>query len=187
MPSDRFFRAMNLAHRLLLRLTRGKLGWTASRMLVLELTTTGRRTGLPRSTLLTAPITEGDHLVVVASRGGDPKHPAWFLNLRDEPRVMVAAGGRPPMPMIAHIAAGTERDRLWPLITRDHPNYARYQARTAREIPVVVLVPRQASTAPSAEAPTRSAATAPDAPDAPVAPVAPVAPRAPATGSSRGE
>lgn len=134
-------KTMNSVHRVVLAVSGGRLGWTASNMPVLELTTTGRKSGLPRSTMLTSPAQEGDDLVIVASRGGDDTHPAWFLNLRDEPHVQVSLGGKAKRPYTAHIADAAERARLWPKITADHKNYAGYQRKTDREIPVVVLKP----------------------------------------------
>ena len=139
MPSDSALKAMNMVHRALLKITGGRAGWTLQRMPALELTTTGRRSGLARTTMLTAPLVEGSTLVVVASRGGDDTHPAWFLNLRENPDVTVSLQGRAPRPMRARIADVAERARLWPLITAEHGNYAGYQARTQREIPVVML------------------------------------------------
>jgi deazaflavin-dependent oxidoreductase (nitroreductase family) len=87
---------------------------------------------------------EGDAqptLVVVASRGGDDRDPAWFLNLRDQPQVTVSVGGKPSQPMRAEVADPDERARLWPLVTADHRNYANYQRKTNREIPLVLLHP----------------------------------------------
>jgi deazaflavin-dependent oxidoreductase (nitroreductase family) len=110
-------------------------------MPVLELTTTGRKSRQPRSVMLTSPLQEGNTLVVVASRGGDDEHPAWFLNLRDNPDVEVALKGGHKQPMRAHVADATERARLWPLVTADHKNYADYQTKTDREIPLVLLEP----------------------------------------------
>lgn len=110
-------------------------------MPVLELVTTGRRSGTPRSVMLTVPIRDGEAYVVVASRGGDDRHPAWFLNLRDEPRVHVAVQGGARQPMLAHVATPEERARIWPEITAHHRNYAGYQQRTEREIPLVLLRP----------------------------------------------
>lgn len=139
MPPDVAFKAMNTVHRLILRLSGGRLGGQAIGMPVLELTTTGRRSGEPRAVMLTVPLREGDSYVVVASRGGDDRHPAWFHNLRDEPNVEVAIGGGPRRPMRARIATPQERARMWPQITDRHRNYAGYQKRTDREIPLVLL------------------------------------------------
>jgi deazaflavin-dependent oxidoreductase (nitroreductase family) len=140
-PSDLGLKAMNRVHRIVLGATGGRLGWSASGMPVIELTTTGRRSGQPRSTMLTSPYQEGSTIVVVASRGGDDHHPAWFLNLQDKPEVMVSVGGKPAQPMRADIAGPEERAKLWPLVTADHRNYAGYQRKTTREIPLVLLRP----------------------------------------------
>ena len=110
-------------------------------MPVIELTTTGRRSGQPRSTMLTSPYQEGSTIVIVASRGGDDHHPAWFLNLRDKPEVTVSVSGKPGQRMRAEIAGPQERARLWHLVTQDHRNYAGYQRKTGREIPLVLLRP----------------------------------------------
>jgi deazaflavin-dependent oxidoreductase (nitroreductase family) len=139
MPSNLAFKAMNAVHRSVLMVTGGRAGWTASNMPVLELTTTGRKTGRPRSVMLTSPVQEGTTLVVVASRGGDDQPPAWFLNLQDNPEVGVALQGKPTQPMRARVANAEERTRLWPLVIADHKNYAGYQARTSREIALVLL------------------------------------------------
>jgi len=141
MPTDLAFKALNRFHRMVLRATGGRLGWNASGMPVIELTTIGRRSGQPRATMLTSPYQEGSTIVVVASRGGDDHHPAWYLNLREHPEVTVSMGGEPGEQMRAEIADPEDRARLWPLITADHPNYAGYQRKTKREIPVVLLRP----------------------------------------------
>ena len=141
MPSDLALKAMNRVHRIVLGATGGRLGWRASGMPVIELTTTGRRSGQPRSTMLTSPYQEGSTIVIVASRGGDDHHPAWYLNLKDHPEVTVSVGGKPPQRMRAETADAGDRARLWPLITADHSNYAGYQRKTKREIPVVLLGP----------------------------------------------
>jgi deazaflavin-dependent oxidoreductase (nitroreductase family) len=141
MPSDLTLKTMNAVHRAVLKLSGGRIGWSASNMPVLELTTTGRKSGEPRAVMLTSPVQEGDTLVIVASRGGDDAHPAWYLNLRDEPEVQVALGGNEKQPYRADIADAEERARLWPMITADHQNYAGYQKKTDREIPVVLLKP----------------------------------------------
>ena len=141
MPSDLALKAMNTFHRGLLKISGGRLGWNLSRMPVLELTTTGRKTGQPRSVMLTSPVQDGSTIVVVASRGGDDEHPAWFLNLRDKPEVDVVMDGKPKQRMHARVATPEERARLWPLVTADHKNYAGYQTKTKREIPLVLLDP----------------------------------------------
>lgn len=149
MPSDLALKAMNTVHRILLTVSGGRIGWQAAGMPVLELTTTGRRSGERRSVMLTSPVQEGDTIVIVASRGGDDRHPAWFLNLRDDPDVEVAMGGEGRRSYRAEVADADERARLWPVITADHSNYAGYQGKTDREIPVVLLRPADRSEEPS--------------------------------------
>jgi deazaflavin-dependent oxidoreductase (nitroreductase family) len=141
MPSDLTLKTMNAVHRAMLKVSFGHLGWTAQRMPVLELTTTGRKTGQRRTVLLTSPVRDGGSLVIVASRGGDDRSPSWFLNLVAHPEVEVAVQGAPAVPMRARVATAVERARLWPRITADHRNYAEYQTRTEREIPLVLLDP----------------------------------------------
>jgi deazaflavin-dependent oxidoreductase (nitroreductase family) len=110
-------------------------------MPVLELTTTGRKSGQPRSVMLTSPVQEGDALVVVASRGGDDVHPAWFLNLQADPAVDVKLKDGRKRSMRARVATPEERERLWPKVTARYKSYADYQRRTDREIPLVLLEP----------------------------------------------
>ncbi|MGH8963358.1 MAG: nitroreductase/quinone reductase family protein [Jatrophihabitantaceae bacterium] len=141
MPSNVMLKAMNAAHRALLKVSGNRLGTDFGGMPALELTTIGRKSGQPRSVMLTAPLTEGDALVVVASRGGDDVHPAWFLNLRENPSVQVALPGQARRPMHARIADPDQRARMWPQIADKHRNYAGYQRRTTREIPLVLLEP----------------------------------------------
>src|SRR5918993_5919681 len=132
---------MNAVHRAVRLATFGKLGWRAASMPVVELTTTGRKSGQPRTVLLTSPWQEGDAYVVVASRGGDDTHPAWLLNLRAEPMVEVATGEGPKRPMRARVADAQERADLWPKIPAAHEQYADYQTKTTREIPLVFIEP----------------------------------------------
>lgn len=141
MPNDLTLKAMNAAHRGLIAGTRGRRGWRIGTMPALELTTVGRRTGRRRTTMLTSPLQLGDALVVVGSRGGDDHHPAWYLNLAAHPDVLVARDGRPPVPMRARVMTDDERAEHWPTVTRAYPNYAAYQRRTTRVIPLVVLEP----------------------------------------------
>jgi deazaflavin-dependent oxidoreductase (nitroreductase family) len=139
MPSDRFLKTMNGVHKGLLRLSGGRLGWTAADMPVLELTTTGRRSGRPRPVMLTSPLMDGDRIVIVASKGGEDTHPAWFLNLREDPQVTVSMKGAPGVSMLASIASPEERDRLWPIVVDEQARYGGYQENTDREIPLVLL------------------------------------------------
>ena len=141
MPSDLQLKTMNFVHRVILKGSFGKLGWAAMGMPVVELTMIGRKSGEARTTMLTSPLQEGDKTMIVASRGGDDHHPAWFLNLQANPEVEVRIGGGPKQKMHARVADSDERARMWPKLTADHKNYADYQASTKREIPVVILEP----------------------------------------------
>ena len=115
------------------------MGWQAGNMPVLELTTTGRKSGKPRSVMLTSPIHEGESIVIVASRGGDDVHPAWYLNLVANPKVQVRFKGQPTKTMTARTATAEERARLWPIVEQKYKGYAGYQQRTDREIPLIFL------------------------------------------------
>ena len=79
--------------------------------------------------------------VIVASRGGDDHHPAWFLNLQANPAVEVVIGGKAKAKMTATVATPEQRAEMWPKITDKYKNYAGYQDKTSREIPLVVLTP----------------------------------------------
>jgi F420H(2)-dependent quinone reductase len=103
------------------------------------LTTTGRRTGRRRTVPLLC-LTDGDDLVVVASRGGMDSPPAWFLNLEAEPTATVQVGASTRR-VRARPATEAERRRLWPALTAAYPHFDAYQERTSRRIPVVVLSP----------------------------------------------
>ena len=139
MPSDFAFKALNRFHRAAIKISRGKLGWTGAKMPVLEVTTIGRRSGRPRTILLTAAWQDGDRMAVIASAGGNDQHPAWFLNMRDNPSVTVrtADGTRN---MTARIVSGEERSQIWNALSNSK-HYFAYQSKTDREIPVVVLEP----------------------------------------------
>jgi deazaflavin-dependent oxidoreductase (nitroreductase family) len=141
MRSNFRFKAMNVIHRIVLAVSGGRLGWTAMDMPVLELTTIGRKSGLPHSVMLTSPRQEGPVLVVVASGGGDVRPPAWFLNLRDNPDVEVRLQGEPTRRMRGRVATPAERERLWPLVIAEHNNYADYQKMTTREIALALIEP----------------------------------------------
>jgi len=93
--------------------------------------------------MLTSPVQEGDTIVIVASRGGDDRHPAWFLNLGDHPKVEVVFAGRPKRPMLARAATASEREALWHRVTAAYGGYGRYQRKTQRQIPLVLLHPAE--------------------------------------------
>jgi deazaflavin-dependent oxidoreductase (nitroreductase family) len=137
---DEFLKVVTGLHRLVYRTSNGRIANRGSGMPVLVLTTTGRKSGQRRSTMLTSPLQDGDRIMIVASKGGDDRNPDWFLNLRDNPAVEVTMEGE-TRPMTAHVADPAEKADLWPRIVADHDNYAGYQKKTDRDIPVVVLEP----------------------------------------------
>lgn len=100
----------------------------------------GARTGQRRTTPLVY-VDDGPDVVIVASKGGHPRHPAWFHNLLAHPDVTIQVGsGR--RRVRARVAGPDERRRLWPKAVATYPGYGDYQARTEREIPLVILEPR---------------------------------------------
>lgn len=134
-------RLINRFHRGLLKISGGRIGSRFGSMPVVELHTIGRTSGERRSAMLTAPVHEDGRFVLVASKGGDPRHPSWYLNLVKNPDVEVTIGGR-TLAMRARTATPAERAELWPRITREYRGYAGYQRKTSREIPVVICEPR---------------------------------------------
>jgi deazaflavin-dependent oxidoreductase (nitroreductase family) len=124
-------------HRRLYRLTGGKVGGRIVSLPVLLLTTTGRRSGRPRTQPLTYAKVDNGY-AVIASKGGAPEHPLWYLNLRASPLARVTVG-RETRDVRARDAEGEERDRLWHALANVYPGYDRYAGKTSRLIPVVVL------------------------------------------------
>jgi deazaflavin-dependent oxidoreductase (nitroreductase family) len=100
----------------------------------------GAKSGTKRTAALSY-IKDGDNLVLVASKGGHPRHPAWFHNLRANPDVTVQVGFSRRR-VRARVATPEERERLWPNVVATYGGYAGYQKRTEREIPLVILEPR---------------------------------------------
>lgn len=109
--------------------------WQGTRTLIL--TTRGRRSGEPRRSPLIYG-RRGEDYVVVASKGGAPKPPAWYVNLEADPEVEVQVLGD-RFRAHARTATPEEKAELWPAMTREWPAYDDYQRRTSREIPVVIL------------------------------------------------
>ena len=132
---------MNFIHRLIIGLSFGRKGWNLAKMPVLELTTTGRKSGIPRSVMLTSPHQENDSILIVASKGGSDAPPEWLLNIEKNPNVEVRKEGGPSVSMSADIVNEKERNQLWPVITADFPNYSDYQKKTSRVIPLIFLRP----------------------------------------------
>jgi deazaflavin-dependent oxidoreductase (nitroreductase family) len=134
--------ALNNAHRGILRATGGRVGWSVGRMPVVELHTRGRSTGRRRSTMLTAPVHGNGRYILVASRGGDIRHPDWYRNLVANPDVELTVKDSTFL-MRARTASPSEKAELWPEIVAAYPGYARYERKTTRDIPVVICEPRE--------------------------------------------
>ena len=119
--------------------TDGEVGYLWNGVPILLLTTTGRKSGQPRTNALIFG-RDGDDYLVVASMGGAPTHPNWYANLLADPAAQIQVRAD-KMAVTARTAGDTEKDRLWKVVTDVWPNYDVYQARTDRVIPVVVLTP----------------------------------------------
>jgi deazaflavin-dependent oxidoreductase (nitroreductase family) len=133
-------KTMNLVHRVALRASGGRLGTRVFGMDALQLHTVGRRSGQRRSVMLTAPILEPDRIVLVASKGGDDRHPDWYGNVVAHPDVEITRHGV-TTPWRARTATAEEKAELWPRIVAAYKGYAGYQQRTERDIPVVICEP----------------------------------------------
>jgi deazaflavin-dependent oxidoreductase (nitroreductase family) len=138
---DLTMKAATTFHRSVYKLSGGRLANKGAGMPVVILTTTGRKSGKPRQTMLTSPVVDDDTVVLVASYGGDDRNPAWFLNLRDDPDVELVLHNE-KRPMRAHVATTDEKAELWPRVVEANHGYAGYQEKTDREIPLVILKPR---------------------------------------------
>lgn len=122
------------------RETAGEHGYHWRGTTILLLTTTGRVSGESRTTPLIHD-TDAGRWVIVASKGGAPENPAWYENLKADPHASIQVKGE-EIPVLASTASGEERTRLWALLAAMWPAYDEYQAKTDREIPVVVLTRR---------------------------------------------
>lgn len=134
-------RVMSALNTWIFRASGGRLG---NRFLhgapVCLLTTTGAKSGQERTTPLIY-LDDGENVVLVASKGGMSHHPAWYHNLVKHPEAQVRIGGETRR-MTARRASPDEKHALWPRLNRVYPDYESYQARTERDIPVMILSPR---------------------------------------------
>jgi deazaflavin-dependent oxidoreductase (nitroreductase family) len=132
-----FWRVTGRVHTALYRATRGRVGHSAGAITNLLLTTTGRKSGQPRTVPL-AYVEDAGRFVVVASNGGADRPPAWWTNLRARPDATVEVGPR-TIPVRAREATAAEHAVLWPRLKQGNPFFAQYEQITARRIPVVIL------------------------------------------------
>jgi deazaflavin-dependent oxidoreductase (nitroreductase family) len=117
--------------------SQGSIGQRWKGVNTLLLTTRGRKSGKLRRTALIYG-EDGQHYIIVASKGGHPHHPAWYLNLSANPEVQLQVGPE-VFAATARTASGAERQKLWALMAEIWPDYNKYKDRTERQIPVVVL------------------------------------------------
>ena len=137
-PTWLFLRGVFGLHEAVYKGTRGLIGHKVPGLpAMLLLDHVGAKSGTKRTTPLVY-FPDGENLVIVASKGGHPKHPAWFHNLRANPETEVQVGTR-RLRVTARVAGDAERDRLWPKAVDAYSGYAGYQKRTERKIPLVVL------------------------------------------------
>ena len=139
--ADLALKTMSQVHRAIVHVTGGRMLGSFLGMPVVELHTVGRKSGLPRSTMLTAPVVDGDRVVLVASKGGDDRDPDWYRNLLAHPEIELTMAGL-RRPMRGRQASPEEKAALWPRVVAAYGGYAGYQRRTERDIPLVICEPR---------------------------------------------
>lgn len=153
--TPRILRVLSRANVVLYRMSGGRLGasWRVGSAFrrgvpICLLTTTGRRSGTPRTVPLLF-LRDGDRVVLAASQGGLPRHPQWYRNVEAEPRVTIQVGRRTD-PMRARTATSAEHATLWPRLVDMYADFESYQSWTDRRIPVVICEPLTAGS-PSRE------------------------------------
>jgi deazaflavin-dependent oxidoreductase (nitroreductase family) len=134
---DTLSRAATFVHREVYKRTGGKVGAKIGSTTMGLLTTTGRKSGQPRTTPLNC-TPDGDRWLLVASYGGDDRDPQWFKNLQANPEASLQIGAE-VFPVRAAVATAEEKKALWPKVVAGYKGYDGYQRRTSRDIPVVVL------------------------------------------------
>jgi deazaflavin-dependent oxidoreductase (nitroreductase family) len=138
--TDFGFKALNLFHRSIVRVSGGRIGTSAFGMPVITLHTVGRTSGRAHSTMLTVPVMDSDRIVLVASKGGDDRDPDWFRNLMAHPDAELTMGDKRRL-VRARLATEEERVELWPRVVATYKPYGSYRKRTKREIPLVICEP----------------------------------------------
>ncbi len=139
---DAQLQTMNLVHKTVLCVSRGKIGNTMGNMPVYKVTTTGRTSGKKRTVMLTSPLRIDDAYLFVASKGGDDRDPDWYRNMVANPEIVIEpADGGAPIALLARTASEDEKADLWPRIVDSYKGYAGYQSKTDRNIPVVIATP----------------------------------------------
>ncbi|MGH3726848.1 MAG: nitroreductase family deazaflavin-dependent oxidoreductase [Mycobacterium sp.] len=139
--ADFTVKVANVAHRLVLKATCNRVLSTISTLPVVELKTTGRKSGQAHAVLLTAVVADDSRVVLIASKAGDDRHPDWYQNLVANPEVTVTVR-RLARQLRARTASPEERAELWEHAISVYPGYAQYQRNTSRRIPVVICETR---------------------------------------------
>lgn len=134
-----FIHFVDKATQLVYRMTDGRVGEKQLKYSMLQLHTIGRKSGQTRTHTLLY-IWDGTNMIVIASNNGQPHHPAWYWNLKANPRARVQAG-RQRYTVHAEMATGDEYERLWQKLLAVRPQYAEYRTRTTRVFPIVILSP----------------------------------------------
>jgi deazaflavin-dependent oxidoreductase (nitroreductase family) len=134
---DLLTKSMNRLHRIVWKVSGHRLLASPFGMPAVELHTTGRKSGQRRTVILTSPIHDASRVVVIASKGGDDRHPDWYTNLVANPDVEITLDGA-TAPYRARTASAEEKAEMWPKVTAAYKGYAGYQKRTDRDIPVVI-------------------------------------------------
>jgi len=139
MPSaaNQVKRLITATHTAVYRASKGKVGGKMGQANICLLTTTGRKSGAARTTPLNY-VPDGDRIVLVASNGGSDRHPAWFLNIEANPSVQVQRQNTTSS-MTARVATADEKSVLWPKVVESYKGYAKYQQKTSRNIPLVIV------------------------------------------------
>jgi deazaflavin-dependent oxidoreductase (nitroreductase family) len=140
---DAGFKLMNLTHKGVLKITGGRWPKLLFGMPGVELQTIGRKSGEPRTTMLTTPIHDENRVILIASKGGDTRDPQWYRNLVANPDVQVTMEGQ-TRTMRARTASPEEKAALWPDIVAAYKGYDSYQKKAGRPIPVVICEPHPA-------------------------------------------
>ena len=141
---DTFAKAVTALHTQIYRRTGGKVGAKIGPTNMGLLTTTGRKSGQPRTTPLNC-TPDGDRWLLVASYGGDDRDPQWFKNIEANPEATLQIGAE-TFPVQATVASAEEKQSLWPKVVAAYKGYEGYQRKTSRDIPVVILTRTGAST-----------------------------------------
>jgi deazaflavin-dependent oxidoreductase (nitroreductase family) len=138
---DAGFKLLNLTHKAALKMTGGRWPNLLFGMPGVELQTIGRKSGEPRTTMLTTPVHDENRVILIASKGGDTRDPQWYRNLVANPDVQITMEGH-TRAMRARTALPEEKAALWPDIVAVYKGYDGYQKKAGRSIPVVICEPR---------------------------------------------